>query len=319
MNTELARPEGPGQLPERVHLYAMGANATNTLRGYQADLRDFTAWCEQGGANPLPASPTTVAAYLVALADTGAAVATIQRRMAALSQAHQAAGFTPPPTADWHVRQVMKGIRRRLGTSQKQAAALTGRELRRLVMALPNGPLGLRDRAMLLIGHLGALRRSELVALNVEDVEVAENGLVVTIGWSKTDQERAGEQVGVPRRSDSDVCPMRALLAWLEVAGYTSGPLFRPVNRWAQVNLDRRLSDKAVDRIVKRTCQRAGIDPSRYSAHSLRSGFATSSAAGGADEREIMEHGRWKSVKIARRYIRRGSLFRRNPADAIVV
>jgi site-specific recombinase XerD len=319
VSTDLALPQAPGQLAERVHLYAVGANARNTLRAYQADLRDYTAWCDLQGVQALPALPLTVAAYLTSLADAGAAVATIERRMAALSQAHQAIGTTPPPTSDWNVRQVMKGIRRRLAGAPAQRRELLGPELRRLCETLPDGRLGLRDRALLLMGHLGALRRSELVALNVEDVEVTDDGLVVSLRRSKTDQEGEGAVVGIPRRRrDPEVCPVRALRAWLEDAGHTSGPLWRPVNRWGQV-APRRITDKTVARIVKRSCVRAGLDPARYSAHSLRSGFATEASRGGATEQEIMTHGRWRSVEVARRYIRRGTLFNRNPADAVAL
>jgi integrase len=172
---------------------------------------------------------------------------------------------------------------------------------------------------MMLIGQLGAFRRSELVALDVDDVEQLEDGLRIRIRRSKTDQEGAGDWKGIPRRSDHEVCPVRALQAWLQVSGIESGPLWRPVNRHDQV-LDERLTDKGVARILKRACERAGLDPARYAGHSLRSGLATAAAGGGAPERAIMAQGGWRSAKTLRdRYIRKASVFQENAANWVQV
>ena len=292
--------------------------AANTVRAYRSDWSDFAGWCAAQRLAPLPAEPMTVALYLADLAGSGAAAATIQRRVSSISQAHQAAGHRPSPTADFLVRQVMRGIRRTLGTAPRnQKTPLSAAELRRLVATCPDGTLaGRRDRALLLVGDLGAFRRSELVALDAEDVAETDAGLRVLVRRSKTDQEAEGREKGIPRKADPEVCPARALRAWREAAGIEDGPLWRAVNRHDQVRPGR-LSDRAVALVVKRACARAGLDPDRYAGHSLRAGFATAAAEAGAPERAIMRQGGWTSEAMVRRYIRMADLFRENAADYV--
>ncbi len=192
-------------------------------------------------------------------------------------------------------------------------------DVRAMVAALPETTAGARDRALLLLGFAGALRRSELVALDVADVDTtraAREGLVVTVRRSKTDQEGAGQVVGLPRGQHAETCPDRALAAWLELAGIAAGPIFRAVDKAGRVRRTR-LSGYDVARIVKRAAERAGLDPARYAGHSLRAGLATSAAIAGAEERDIMRQTRHQSVTVARRYIRDGSLFRRNAAGTV--
>jgi integrase len=302
-------------LAEAAQDLVRASRAANTLRAYRSDWRGFSDWCSAQHLEPLPARPETVALYLAALARSGAEAVTIQRRLSAISQAHQAAGHQPSPTADVLVRQVMRGIRRTLGTAPShRKEPLTAPELRRLVEVTPGEtPAGLRDRALLLVGHLGAFRRSELVALDVEDLDETGDGLRLQVRRSKTDQEAEGLEKGLPRRADPATCPVRALRTWLDVAGIGAGPVFRAVNRYGQVQPGR-LSDRAVALVVKRACRRAGLDPDRYAGHSLRSGFATAAAEGGAPERAIMRQGGWSSEAMVRRYIRMASLFRENAA-----
>lgn len=291
------------------------SKAANTVRGYRSDWNDFTAWCSAQRLAPLPAEPATVALYLADLTGSGAATSTIQRRISSISQAHQAAGHRPSPTSDVRVRQVMRGIRRTLGTAPRnQKAPLSAAELRKLVATCPPETLaGRRDRALLLIGDLGAFRRSELVALDAEDVAETDAGLRIRLRRSKTDQEAAGTEKGIPRKADPEVCPARALRAWREAAGIEDGPLWRAVNRHDQIQPGR-LTDRAVALVVKRASRRAGLDPDRYAGHSLRSGFATAAAEAGAPERAIMRQGGWTSEAMVRRYIRMGDLFRENAA-----
>jgi len=301
-------------LEEAARGYAAAAKAPNTLRAYRADLRDFEDWCAQQRVAAIPATPMTLALYCTHLAEAGARASTIQRRLSAISQAHQLAGHTPSPTADPVVRTTMAGIRRTVGTAPHQKAALVTAELRRLLATCPpDAHAGRRDRALLLLGFAGGLRRAELVALDGEDVTETDDGLRVRLRRSKTDQEAGGEEVGIPFGQHPDTCPIRALRAWRSAAGIATGPLFRAVNRHDQVASER-LSDGSVARIVQRAARRAGLDPVRYAGHSLRSGLATTAAAGGAPERAIMRQGRWKSVAIARRYIRAGTLFEENAA-----
>lgn len=301
-------------LQDQARDYARASKAENTLRAYRSGLADFQAWCEAHGVSWLPAAPASVALYATSLAQAGKKVATIQLRIAAISQAHQLAGHVPSPTSHPEVRTTLKGIRRSLGTAMQGKTPLVSEELRRAVSVQGPTPLAAaRDRLILLLGFAGALRRSELAALNVEDVEETGDGLLVQLRRSKTDQEAAGEARGIPFGQHPASCPVRALRAWLQVSGIISGPLLRPINRHGQL-LRGRLSGQSVASVVQRVCDRAGLDSSRYGGHSLRAGLATSAAAGGASERSIMRQGGWKSERIARGYIRRATVFEENAA-----
>lgn len=304
-----------GTLAARARDYAGQAKAPNTLRAYRSDWGHFTAWCAEHGLESLPAAPETVALYLTQLAEAGRKASTLQRRLSAISQAHQAAGQASP-TQHAAVRATWAGIRRALGTAAAGKAPALTETVRAMVGALPDTLGGLRDRALLLLGFAGAFRRSELVGLNVEDLSVTGAGLVVTLRRSKTDQEGTGRPVGIPYGSSADTCPVRAVQAWCAAAGITSGPLFRAVNRHGQVAAGR-LSDKAVALVVKRAAAAAGLDPQHYAGHSLRAGLATSAAAAGVSERAIMRQTGHTSERMVRRYIRDGSLFRDNAAAAV--
>jgi integrase len=185
-----------------------------------------------------------------------------------------------------------------------------------MVAMLPDKLIGVRDRALLLVGFAGAFRRSELVSLDVGDVEIRREGLLVTLRRSKTDQEAAGREVAIPYGSNPDTCPVRALEAWLEASGIADGPLWRAVDKGGRLQPGR-LSDKAVALVVKKRAEAAGLDPDLYAGHSLRAGLATAAAAAGASERSIMEQTGHKSVQTVRRYIRRGTQFRDNAAGMV--
>jgi len=294
--------------------YARQAKSKNTRRAYASDWDDFACWCRPYSFVPLPARPETVALYLTALADA-LKPSTLGRRLATISQVHQAAGHETPTTAA-PVRLVWAGIRRAKGTHQQGKAPAVTAEMHRMVDTLDNRLIGVRDRALLLLGFAGAFRRSELVGLDVQDVQAGHDGLTVTIRKSKTDQEGQGRKVGIPYGSHPHTCPVRAMAAWREKSGLTEGAVFRAINRHGQVQPGR-LSDRAVALIVKRAALAAGLDPARYAGHSLRAGLATSAAQAGVSERSIMAQTGHKSVMVARRYIRDGSLFRDNAAAQI--
>jgi len=238
---------------------------------------------------------------------------TLARRVAAISQIHQAAGF-PTPTAESVVRSVLAGIRRVHGSEQTAKTALSPELLRKLVGKLPDTLRARRDRALLLVGFAGALRRSELVALSMRDIGFEADGLVLTIRRSKTDPEATGQLVGIPYSEQPQTCPVRALRDWLDAAKITEGAVFRPIDRWSNIIQPRALEDRRVATLLKSLVKRAGLDPKTYAGHSLCSGLATAAAAGGATERAIMDQTRHRSVKQVRRYIQRGSLFRDNAA-----
>lgn len=294
--------------------YARHARSANTRRAYEADWREFAAWCRAHDRAPLPAGAETVARYLSSQAGS-LKTSTLTRRLSAISQAHKAAGL-PSPTADPAVRTVHAGIRRAHGTAQVGKAPVLTADLRAMLATLPASPMGLRDRALLLLGFAGAFRRSELVGLDAEDLVVTREGLVVRLRRSKTDQEGQGRTIGIPYGAQPATCPVRAVQEWLAATGYDGGPLFRPFNRHGRM-LPARLSDRAVARIVQRAAAAAGLDPARYAGHSLRAGLATAAAAAGVSERAIMAQTGHRSVAMVRRYIRDGSLFTENAAASI--
>jgi integrase len=207
----------------------------------------------------------------------------------------------------------MAGIRRAKGTAPRTKAPALASDIRAMIGAMQDGLLATRDRAVLLVGFAGALRRSELVGLKHNDVEVTRDGLVVTLRRSKTDQEAHGRKIGIPYGSDPRTCPVRALEAWLSESGISEGQLFRYVNRHGKLQPGA-LSPYAVALVVKRRAAAAGLDARRYAGHSLRAGLATAAAIGGASERSIMAQTGHRSVAMVRRYIRDGSLFRENAA-----
>src|ERR671933_1751574 len=195
------------------------------------------------------------------------------------------------------------------------APAVVG-DLKLMLEKVPSTRVGLRDRALLLLGFAGAFRRSELIGLDVADLEFARAGLIVTLRRSKTDQEGKSRRLGIPFGSSDATCPVRSLQAWLEAARISEGQVFRSLDRFQRVQAAR-LSDKAVALIVKRRAKAVGLDPTRYAGHSLRAGLATSAAAAGVEERVIARQTGHRSMAVLRRYIRDGELFRHNAAAAV--
>jgi len=294
--------------------YVAASRAENTIRVYRTGWAQFTAWCDEHRVIALPAGAETVVLYVADLAKA-AKPATIDSRLAAISAAHRAAGHDSP-TKEEAVRLVRRGVRRTLGTAQRQVRPVTVPDLRTMLQGLGTDPGGCRDRALLLLGFAGALRRSELVGLDVVDVTEGADGLTVRLRRSKTDQEGAGRTVGIPFGSNPATCPVRAWRAWLELSSITEGPAFRPVDRHGHIRTAR-LSGQAVALVLKRHAARAGLDPDEVAGHSLRAGLATSAAAAGVPERVIAEQTGHKGTAMLRRYIREGSLFRENAAGAV--
>jgi len=294
-------------LAEQAREYAEGSRAANTVRAYESDLRTFCAWCRDRDLTCLPASAETVSLYAAWCADRYRP-ATIERRLASIAAAHSTAGYEPP-TTHGVVRAVLRGIRRAKGTAQTRKRALLVDDLRKLVAVIEDDRLiGTRDRALLLLGFASALRRSELVGLDRNDVRVENEGVIVTLRKSKTDQEAQGVEVAVLYGSNPSTCPVRALQAWLDESGIVDGPLFRGMDRHGNIR-PTRLTERIVAAIVKQYATRAGFDPAEFGGHSLRSGFATSAARAGKSEAAIMRQTRHKSVTVARRYIREGTIW----------
>jgi len=303
------------------HEYDRAARSEATWRAYRSDCEDFARWCESVGLGAFPASEETVARYLTYLADLGRRPATLSRRLASISVAHQMAGYASPAQS-YVVRERLAGIRRSVGVAQRQASPAMTPEIRKMVRSLPDGLYGRRDRLVILLGFAAALRRSELAALDVEDVRWVPEGMEVTIRRSKTDQEGDGVVVAVPYGSHAETCPLRALGAWLDATGLVEGALIRSISRDASVSLEhrlgRRLSTKGVSLIVARAARRAGLDPNGvWTGHSLRAGLATSAAKAGVPDRVIMVTTRHKSRASLDRYVRAGKRWEQVAAASV--
>jgi integrase len=303
------------ELLARTEAMAARPRSAATADAYRSDWRTFAEWCAGFALQALPASERTIATFLVALRERGRKHSTIARAYASIRAQHVEAG-SPLPTL-LAVRNVLSNLGRELGTAPRQKAPLMASELKRIARATDENSLGsLRDRALLLIGFAAALRRSEIVALDVSDVRIVEDGAVVTIRKSKTDQAGAGRTVGMAFGSLGS-CPVRALRAWLDASGLATGPLFRAVTRAGHM-LDARLQGRAVARIVKRSVERHGLDAAEFSGHSLRAGLATSAAKAGKGLDVIMRATGHKSERVARSYVRHGQLFDQTASEGLL-
>ncbi len=301
---------------QRAEDFVRAAKAPATLRAYRSDWAHFEAWCETHQRLALPAEPTTVALYITDLACCRAA-GTITRRLTSITKAHQSSGFeTPATTRQLAVSETLKGIRRTIGTAQKCKAPLLTKDLRKIVEHLPSNLIGVRDRALLLVGYAGGFRRSEIACLTIEDANFGDDGLVIILRRSKTDQEGQGRKVAIPQGAHPDTCPVRSLREWVSAAGLYRGHLFRPVSRHGKVSQDG-LNKDSIGLIVKRAGERAGYDSSTLAGHSLRAGLATQAALNGATELTIMKQTGHRSLAMLRRYIRDGDLWRNNAAASL--
>ena len=289
-------------LAERLEHHARvsrGALASNTERALKADVAIFTAWCADQGLAALPATADTVAAFVDAMA-AAKKPATVRRYVSSVITFHKAAGLASPTQA-LEVRMALKRMTRERGTRQDQAAPLTRGVLDRLLAAgIPGDRLiDRRDRALLAVAYDTLVRRSELVALTVEDLATAEDGTgTVLVRKSKTDQ--AGE--GMVRFLAADTVPL--VRAWLEAADIAAGPIFRPVSKAGAVGAAALAAGK-VARIVKERARRAGVDPAGLSGHSTRVGAAQDMIGAGLEIGEVMQAGGWKSPAMVARYSER--------------
>jgi site-specific recombinase XerD len=286
------------EIKEKVNEYGrLGLEgAVNTQRAYKSDLKDFNEWCEIHGQIPFPVSPETLAAYVSHLADS-CKWATINRRLAAISKLHQLNNLDTP-TQNRIFRVVMEGIKRTKGIRQKQAPAFKLNILKQLLRDFDiDTKSDLRNKALLLLGFTGAFRRSELVALNVEDLNFTEEGLIVSMQKSKTNQYGDYEEKAIFYSPESDLCPIRTLQAWIKTLEKTSDALFVRVRKGDRITSDR-LTDKTVNDLVKT------YFGEEFSAHSLRASFITIAKINGADDSEIMRQSKHKTSAMIQRYTR---------------
>ena len=287
----------------------------NTLDAYKSDWDDFCDWCKYHHETAFPATPETIVNYINDLADYAKA-STIRRRISAISENYNAAGISVKnPCREWIVKEALIGLTRLKGSIQKGKTPIYWEEIEEIVSRMDLSDLhAIRDRAILLLGFMGAFRRSELSSLNVEDLTKYPQGVVITIRHSKTDQTSEGQQIGIPYIKNKNMDCINAVFAWLSAAQIKEGPLFRSFLRNGKVS-EKRLSDKSINLIVKKYAASINLDPDFYGAHSLRHGFATYAALKGVEERLIMRQTRHHSVEMVRRYINEADLFASNPID----
>lgn len=303
----------PTEAAAIVRAYQRASKADATVRAYTSDAKVFEAWCTRYGFRPLPATPDAVAAFVVAEAEDGRAASTLGRRLAAIRYAHRLAG-QPDPTDAEGVRAAMAGARRKVGVAPAQKAAATAEILAAMLMRTPNTITGKRDRALLALGFSGAMRRSELVALNVTDLVEDAEGLRVRVRRSKTDQEGRGLEKAIPH--GRYIRPVALVREWLDAAQISEGPVFRPISRSGRVlHFDKRgepnrLTTQTVADLVKRYASAAGYDASTFGAHSLRAGYITSAAERGADLARIMDQSGHRDAATVMTYIRRANAFK---------
>ncbi|MFM2045249.1 MAG: hypothetical protein RLY86_3825 [Pseudomonadota bacterium] len=307
------------ELAAQAAAWATRARGEGTLRAYRSAWGLYTSWCAQLGLPPLSGDAELIGLYLVKAAER-LKVPTLRVHLAAIATAHRLAGI-PVDLKHPRIALVLDGLARgQAGRPVRQAAPILLESLPHLLAAQPDGPLGVRNRAMLLIGYGAALRRSELVALRVGDVErLPGRGVEVAVRRSKTDQHGRGEAVAIWAAANPDLCVLRSLDAWLDLRGQLrpEDPLFCGVLKSGRVT-GRPLSDKAVARLVKDSAARAGLsDPDRYSGHSLRAGLATAAADQEAQLHDIMRQTRHKSTEVARRYLRSRDRWRNNVTEKI--
>ncbi|MFC3216521.1 MULTISPECIES: site-specific integrase [Sphingomonadaceae] len=307
---------------ERAATYAKASRSAATQRAYAADWKIFTAWCDVRGLESLPATPAAVATFLASEADRGIKANTIGRRLAAIGYHHRQAGIDPPQerSGAGAMFEVLAGIRNSLGTRKERKAPADADALSMMLATIEGDDLrALRDRAVLAIGMAAALRRSELVALWIDDVALPAEGLRVLIGRSKTDQTGEGAVIAIPE--GRRIRPKALLLAWINAAieaarelnnpliTFDEGPLFRRLTRGGALTADP-MSDRAVARLVQRCAADAGFDPVDYAGHSLRSGFLTEAARQGASIFKMRDVSRHKSVQVLSDYVRDFEMFR---------
>lgn len=297
---------GGGVSEADIRHYVENALSENSRRAYRTDLQHFLAW----GAD-IPSSPEQVAAYLTAHAGI-LSIATLQRRLVSITKVHTMQGYSDPVRGDL-VKMTMRGVRRIHGKPQAQVSPVLRDDLIAMLNHVPDNLKGHRDRALLLLGFCGALRRSELVEVRIEDIVFTSQGLILTIPRSKTDQMGEGRKIGIPKGRGNRVCPVDAVRVWLAQPGATSGFLLRSVTKGGKVS-EGALSSRAVADIVKYYAEKVGLDPEKYSGHSLRAGLATSAAQQGISSWKIRAQTGHKSDGMLARYIRDGDLFTDNAA-----
>jgi len=306
-------------LQEETLLNLKRSKAINTVRAYKSDFNDFSLFCVQNGFKPLPSEPKIVSIYLTHLSTKDAKMSTLKRRLVSIGVIHKLKGHYLDTKHPSIIENIM-GIKRRKGSIQKGKKPLLISYLKELINVIDQGKnqdiKKLRDRSIILIGFSGGFRRNEIVSLDYDDLDFVTEGLKINLKRSKTDQFGEGTQKGLPYFDSPQYCPVVSIQKWIKISKISEGPLFRRFTKGSKLS-ENRLTDQTVALLIKKYLKLAGIDSKNYSAHSLRSGFATSAAESGAEERSIMAMTGHKSTEMVRRYIKEANLFKNNALNKI--
>ena len=297
------------------------SKASNTIRAYRSDFKDFGAFCLKNGFKSLPTEPKIVSLYLTHLSIKDAKISTLKRRLVSIGMIHKLKGHYLDTKHPVIIENLM-GIRRKKGNYQRGKKPILINQLKAIINIIDKEKTEeikrVRDKTIILIGFAGGFRRAELVGINYEDLEFVPEGVKIIIKRSKTDQFGEGMIKGLPYFSNKTYCPVLHLKKWLELSNIKSGAVFRKFNKGFSLN-DNRLTDQTVALLLKSYLFAAGIENKNYSGHSLRSGFATASAESGADERSIMAMTGHKSTEMVRRYIKEANLFKNNALNKLKI
>ena len=308
-------------LQQETLLNLQSSKAINTVRAYKSDFNDFGLFCAQNGFKSLPSEPKIVALYLTYLSTKDAKMSTLKRRLVSIGVIHKLKGHYLDTKNPSIIENIM-GIKRRKGSIQKGKKPLLISSLKTTIDAIDQQNKEkikiLRDRSIILIGFSGGFRRNEIVSLNYDDLDFVPEGLKIKIKRSKTDQFGEGAIKALPYFDNSQYCPVVSLKNWIDIARINSGALFRRFSKGSRLT-EKRLTDQTVALLIKEYLQLAGIENKNYSGHSLRSGFATSAAESGAEERSIMAMTGHKSSEMVRRYIKEANLFKNNALNKIKI
>tara|TARA_B110000027_G_scaffold118095_1_gene129862 strand:- start:3339 stop:4295 length:957 start_codon:yes stop_codon:yes gene_type:complete len=308
-------------LQEETLLNLQSSKANNTVRAYKSDFRDFNLFCVKNGFKFLPSEPKIVSLYLTYLSTNNVKMSTLKRRLVSIGVIHKLKGHYIDTKHPSIIENIM-GIKRRKGNIQKGKKPILINHLRKIINVIDEQNKEeikkFRDRSIILIGFSGGFRRNEIVSLDYEDLDFVPEGLKIHLRRSKTDQFGEGFRKALPYFDSSQYCPVVSLKKWIKISKITSGPVFRRFIKGSKLSQNR-LTDQTVALLIKEYLQLAGIDSKNYSGHSLRSGFATSAAESGVEERNIMAMTGHKSTEMVRRYIKEANLFKNNALNKIKI
>ena len=306
-------------LQEETLLNLQSSKANNTVRAYKSDFKDFGIFCAQNGFKSLPSDPKIVSLYLTHLSTKDAKMSTLKRRLVSIGVIHKLKGYYLDTKHPSIIENIM-GIKRRKGSVQLSKKPILINSLKNIINAIDEQDKEeikkFRDRSIILIGFSGGFRRNEIVSLDYDDLDFVPEGLKINLRRSKTDQFGEGFTKALPYFDSSQYCPVVSLKKWIEISKIRSGAVFRRFSKGSRLS-ENRLTDQTVAILIKEYLKLTGIDSKNYSGHSLRSGFATSAAESGAEERSIMAMTGHKSTDMVRRYIKEANLFKNNALNKI--